>query len=243
MRKLIAQIGRLGCLAALLVLLVTALTARAQADGAGLEAMPLGAKPSADEQGLRTRKEAAAEKGLLSNSLVRTTGSLALVLGLIFLLATLAKKLTAGKSGLGAALGVGGPSPAGVLEVLGRYPLGRGHTLILLKVDNRVLLLAQSSGGVRLRGSAGSLATLCEITTPEEVASILLKTQDAEDQSMNAKFRAMLSEADSKHDGVVDLTRGGKRATGPEANWLEETFETPAKQKPGAGRAVKGTRA
>lgn len=241
MRKLIDQICRFGRLAPLLAVLIVAANAGANFAGAGPESMPLGSKPSIEQLPAREGGGASSEKGLLSNSLVRTTGSLAAVLALIFVLATLAKKLTSGKSGLGAALGVGGPSPAGVLEVLGRYPLGRGHTLILLKVDNRVLLLAQSSGGVRLRGSAGSLATLCEIGSPEEVASILLKTQDAEDQSMNARFRAMLSEADSKHDGVVDLTRGGKRAQGAETNWIEETFET--KPTRSVTRSGKGGRA
>lgn len=234
-------------LSALLAVLLMAVTTAAQPASEVSESMPLGAKPEVAESAVRPRGDREAETGLLGNSFVRTAGSLALVLGLIFLLATVTKKLTAGKSGLGAALGVGGPSPAGVLEVLGRYPLGRGHMLILLKVDNRVLLLAQSSGGVRLRGASGSLTTLCEISSPEEVASILLKTQDLEDQSVNARFRAMLSEADSRHDGVVDLTRGSKRngevAGATEANWIEETFETPAKPPVRSSSVRKGGRA
>ncbi|MGE3107017.1 MAG: hypothetical protein AB7G11_04275 [Phycisphaerales bacterium] len=125
-------------------------------------------------------------------SLFRTVGSLVLVLGSILAVALLAKTLLRRKQ----ALAVAGVSraPAGVLEILGRYPIGSGITLILLKVDRRVLLLSQTgSASLPLRrASAASLSTLCEISDAESVASILTKTQDADGQSIAAKFRELM---------------------------------------------------
>jgi hypothetical protein len=83
-----------------------------------------------------------------------------------------------------------------VLEVLGRYPVGRGTTLVLLKLDRRVLLMSQSAGG-RLGAGAG-FTTLCEVTDPEEVASILVKTRDEEGSSMAERFRTLLKRSDAE---------------------------------------------
>jgi len=131
------------------------------------------------------------------NPTIRTGGSLLVVLGLIFGLAVVAKKV-AGKSGsLAAALGAGGKAPAGLLEVLGRYPLSRGQTLILLKVDRRVLLLSQTTP--RIRGGVGTLTTLCEMRDAEDVASILMKAEEHEGGGSNARFGALLKQFDRTH--------------------------------------------
>lgn len=155
----------------------------------------------------------------LSASAFRTAGSLALVVGLIFTAARVFKRLSGGKAhgGLAAALGTGGPSPAGLIEVLGRYPVGRGATLILLRLDSRVLLLSQSGGGgfpgLRARSAPASLTTLCEITRPEDVASILVRTQDDEQRTIAAGFKELLTRFDrdaGASDGVelVDVRKG-----------------------------------
>ena len=137
---------------------------------------------------------------LWDNPAIRTGGSLLLVLVLIVGLAAITRKV-AGKSGtLAAALGPGGRQPAGLLEVLGRYPLSRGQTLILLKVDQRILLLAQTTSRLRAgAGGGGALATLCEITDAEEVASILVKAGDHEGTGATAKFSALLHAFDRSH--------------------------------------------
>jgi flagellar biogenesis protein FliO len=154
---------------------------------------------------------------LWNNPLLRTGGSLAVVLGLIYGLARVAKRVNGNGSALASAFGGGGAAPAGVIEVLGRYPLGRGQTLILLRIDNRVLLLAQSTPGFRLRGGggAGTLTTLCEMSDAEDVASILLKVQDAEQASTAAKFGELLGRFDARHaeagGGVVEVGAGGRK--------------------------------
>jgi len=69
------------------------------------------------------------------------------------------------------------------MEVLARYPVARGTTLVLLKVDRRVLVLCQTQEG---------FTTLSEIADPDDVASILIKTRDDEESSLAAKFSSML---------------------------------------------------
>ncbi|HHN77757.1 MAG TPA: hypothetical protein ENK11_03650 [Phycisphaerales bacterium] len=115
---------------------------------------------------------------------VRTLLSLGFVVSLAVVVAWAMKKLARGRGGLLGALGPGGPSPSGVLEIVGRYPVGRGQTLVLLRLDRRLLLLHQATGR---RGA--SMRTLCEITDPDEIASVLLKTRREEEEAVEHGFR------------------------------------------------------
>jgi hypothetical protein len=107
----------------------------------------------------------------------KTAVWLALVILVIAGVAFVTRRAALKSGGLWAALGPGGRAPSGILEVLGRYPVGRGCTLVLLKLDRRILLVSQSSGG---KLSGVTMTTLAEVTDIEDVASILLKTRDAE---------------------------------------------------------------
>jgi flagellar biogenesis protein FliO len=142
-------------------------------------------------------------------SLLRTAGSLALVLGLIVGCAWGVSKLRAKGLLIGGSIAAGARAPSGVLEMLGRYPLGRGQTLLLVKLDQRVLLLGQTVG--TLRAGGGSLATLCELSDPEDVASVLLKAQDTADAASAARFQTMLRAFDERH-----AARDGADAPYPE---------------------------
>lgn len=124
-------------------------------------------------------------------SLWRTGGALAVVLGIAVALAWATKRLARTRGTLSAAIGPGGASPSGVLEVLGRYPLSRGITLVLLKIDARVLLVSQS-----VSRAGASMQTLCEINEPDQVASILLKASRSERASIADRFQALLSSND-----------------------------------------------
>lgn len=131
-----------------------------------------------------------------SNPIVRTAGSLAIVLGLILLLAKFGKRMQARGGGLAAAFATG-RGPSGILEVLGRYPLARGQTIVLLKFDTRLLLVAQSTALVR--GGSSSLQVLTEVRDPEEVAGILSRVQDGKGDSSSARFTSLLSAFDRQH--------------------------------------------
>lgn len=139
----------------------------------------------------------------------RTMLALGGVLALAVASGAVARRLARGQGGLRASLGAGGRAPAGIMEILGRYPVGRGSTLVLLKLDRRVLLLSQSAGG-RLGAGAG-MSTLCEITDPEEVASILVKSRDADGDSMSERFRSMLARFDR---GMEDGEESGPERSG-----------------------------
>lgn len=144
------------------------------------EALPLSSAPNRDVASA-SRAEASPIFG--PRSILQTLAALGVVLALIFLLRACIRRLAGSGIGVAAKLGPGGRAPSGVLEVLGRYPVARGTTLVLLKIDRRVLLLSQSADGFQ---------TLCEITDPEEVASILIKTRDDDGETMSARFSSLL---------------------------------------------------
>jgi len=137
-----------------------------------------------------------------AGSWARVFGALVVVVGLILVVRAVLRRVAA-TGGLRGQLGAGGRAPSGVLEVLGRYPIARGQTLVLLRVDQRVLLLSQSGAGFR---------TLANFDSPTDVASLLMKTRDESSESLSGKFKQMLSafERDpSMTRGVeqIDLTR------------------------------------
>lgn len=117
---------------------------------------------------------------------------IAMLAGAVVLVARFRGKL-GGVGGLSASFGAGGRAPAGILEVLGRYPLARGLTLVLLKVDRRVLLLSQTRSG---RFGGLTLTPVCELDSPEDVASILLKVREADSSSLTNKFASVFRSLD-----------------------------------------------
>lgn len=144
------------------------------------ESLPLGPAPKV-VPGVERAGEVEPVKA--PNSALRTIGGLAVVLGLIFVMRWAIVRGARRRGGLMGQLGAGGRAPSGLLEVLGRYPVGRGQTLSLLRVDRRVLLLSQTSSG---------FTTLAEITGESDVASILMKAADEEGVSMTHRFQKLL---------------------------------------------------
>ncbi|MDX2114386.1 MAG: flagellar biosynthetic protein FliO [Planctomycetota bacterium] len=115
---------------------------------------------------------------------------LALILAFKMIFVALARRT----GGLAASFGPAGRAPSGLLEVLGRYPVARGQSFVLLRVDRRVLLIAQAGGEFR---------TLTEIIDPEDVASIIVKARDEEGASGAARFNQMLRDLE-RDPGVLD---------------------------------------
>ncbi len=124
------------------------------------------------------------------NEFVRVGMALAVVLGIMIVLRLAVRRFGGPLSG--------GGRPSGVLEVLGRYPIGRGQQLVLLKMVGRIVLLHQSRSGV---------AALSEITEPDEVAALLARVEAA-GRSATTDFSAELSAAGNV---VVDLTKRPRR--------------------------------
>ncbi|GEM_PF-2667534 len=129
----------------------------------------------------------------------QTIGALGVVVGLIVLLRTLMTRF-------------GGPlgrarAPSGIVEVLGRYPLTRSQTLLLLKVDRRILLLAQTPQG---------LTTLSEMSDAEQVASLVQRIRNDRGDSFAKQFERLITPVGLATDSaeaspvVIDLTRSRK---------------------------------
>ena len=139
----------------------------------------------------------AAAPSIPQHELVKVSAALAIVLGLIVIARSFARR--SGKL-MGAI-----SRPSGVVEVLARYPLGgRGQHLILLKVARRIVLLHQS-------GAAMTVVT--EMQDPDEVAALLSRMEAGSDSRSAAKFRSTLeqfmndSQASSKRSGRGDERR------------------------------------
>ncbi len=98
----------------------------------------------------------------------------------------------------------GGGRPSGVLQVHGRYPMGRGQALVLLQVGDRMVLAHQ--GG-------GRMQTLTEFKSEGEVAELRSRIE-AGRSGAAFPFSGLLDGAradasgDLESNGVVDLTGG-----------------------------------
>ncbi len=131
----------------------------------------------------------------------QTLAALGVVLALIMVLAFIYTRLARSGGSL-MTQGTAGKSPAGLIEILARYPIGPRQSIVLMKFDRRVLLVTQTNP----RGGPEQMSTLCELTDPEDVASVLMKVRDGSGESMNDAFRAAMSRA------------GGIPASGPATN-------------------------
>lgn len=158
-------------------------------------AMPLGSPavseilPNLTPEGQPTdARQAEPESKSRFGDIVRTVAALLFVITLILALAWGVRRLAQKQGGLTAKLGAGGKAPSGVLEVLGRYPVGGKLTLVVLRFDRRVLLIAQG------HGSNASMSTLCELDDPTDVASVLSRVTDS--GGINAAFKEAIASAE-----------------------------------------------
>lgn len=157
------------------------------------EHLPLGGADAAGkladkESGSATAGSNATGLGVWQ-TIMCTGGVVALILGgRWFIVRTVRSPL--GSSSVRSQLGVGGRAPSGLLFVLGRYPVSRGASLVLIQLDRRVLLLSQSGAGFQ---------TLAELRDPEEVASIISKARDEEGESISARFSSLMRSFDKRH--------------------------------------------
>jgi flagellar biogenesis protein FliO len=109
-------------------------------------------------------------------SLVTVGGSLAMVLGLFLFVAWLMRRTTPQGANL---------LPTGVVEVLGRAMLPNRAQAHLLRVGNKLVLIA---------ATANSVETLTEITDPDEVDRLAGMCQQARPTSVSESFRHMLGQ-------------------------------------------------
>ncbi len=120
-------------------------------------------------------------------SVVTVGGSLAVVLGIFFLIVWVLRR--ASPSGPGSL-------PAEAFEMLGRAPLANRQQVHLLRCGNKLLLVAVGVGGA----SAGAGAkTLTEIADPVEVDRLVGLCRQARPASPAATFRQVFRQVEDRN--------------------------------------------
>lgn len=124
-------------------------------------------------------RKAAAERTRATSparALVTTATSLGVVSGLFLLLIWFQRRTSVGRSAF---------LPGEVVQTLGRVPLAGRQEMHLVRVGNKLLLLAVT---------ANSAETLTEITDPAEIARLSGICQQNEPGSISASFREILGQ-------------------------------------------------
>lgn len=170
------------------------------AGGQSIEDKPLGRPVAA-----ASTTQAPTTPASLGSAALRTGGALAAVL-LLVVGCALGFKQLAKKGVLPPTLVAGARAPSGLLEVLARYPMGGGQSLVVLKFDRRILLVCQSAGKALRRGG-GAMNLIAELSEPEDVASVLLKVRGAEQAAMAEKFQRMLASEDDAAERTLAPAR------------------------------------
>jgi flagellar protein FliO/FliZ len=134
---------------------------------------PLRLSPRGNASG---RPLAASSPATPTTAIGTVASSLAVVIGLLLCVAWVSRRFAPP----GAA-----PLPPQVIELLGRQPLGGKQTLQLLRVGNKLLLIALSPGGAQ---------TLTEITDPVEVEHLAGLCRRTKTDSASAAFSRVLSQ-------------------------------------------------
>jgi flagellar biogenesis protein FliO len=171
---------------------------------------PLSARPVDEQHG--SGSDAISRFDPRRNEIVRIVGAVAVVVGLLVLLRVVLKRVAGG-------LAAGG-RPAGVLEILARYPVGRGQALMLLKMGRRIVLVHHAGTAMR---------ALSEVTNQDEVAALLARMEAGARARDAGRFRSVLRAFEREHEQgsgaepspyatgggsgveVVDLTRAHGR--------------------------------
>ncbi len=119
------------------------------------------------------------------SSWLNVGGSLALVLGLFFVLAWVMRKTTPG----------GCPTlPAEVVEVLGRAPLASRQQAYLIRLGRKLVLLSVTPAGVE---------PLSEVTEAEEVDRLAGLCRQGQPNSSTATFRQVFQQLAGKPTGRI----------------------------------------
>jgi flagellar biogenesis protein FliO len=147
-------------------------------DSAETASSPLPLKPRASANHAETGERPG---GL--RSVVTVGGSLAVVLGIFFLIVWVLRRASPSGSGT---------LPAEAFEVLGRAPLANRQQVHLLRCGNKLLLVAVGAAGATTK-------TLTEITDPVEVDRLVGLCRQARPASPAATFRQVFRQVEDRN--------------------------------------------
>ncbi|MGV3605096.1 MAG: FliO/MopB family protein [Planctomycetaceae bacterium] len=136
--------------------------------------------------------------GTSSQAIGTTLGSLAIVLGVFFAVSWVCRKISPQAAG---------PLPKDVLELLGRTSLGGRQQLQLLRLGNKLVLVAVTAAGIE---------TVTEVDDPAEVERILQLCRREQPSSASGSFLDLVSQMEKAPivAGFVDRAKGMKPASG-----------------------------
>ncbi|MFO0885778.1 MAG: flagellar biosynthetic protein FliO [Pirellulales bacterium] len=136
--------------------------------------------------------------GTSSQAIGTTLGSLAIVLGVFFAVSWVCRKISPQAAG---------PLPKDVLELLGRTSLGGRQQLQLLRLGNKLVLVAVTAAGIE---------TVTEVDDPAEVERILQLCRREQPSSASSSFLDLVSQMEKAPivAGFVDRAKGMKPASG-----------------------------
>lgn len=146
----------------------------------------------------KENSKGASSPGTSSQAIGTTLGSLAIVLGVFFAVAWVCRKISPQSAG---------PLPKDVLELLGRTSLGGRQQLQLLRLGNKLVLVAVTAAGVE---------TVTEVDDPTEVERILQQCRREQPSSASGSFLDLVSQMEKSPivAGFVDRAKGAKPAPG-----------------------------
>lgn len=148
----------------------------------GTEPIPLPPPVAVSEPS--QRRQDAGQRGDRRNMAMVVTSSLAIVLGLFFLVLWLSRRGTPK---------AGQPLPTDALEILGRTPLAARHNLQLIRLGHHLLLVSVSPDTAR---------TLLDITDVDEVNHLIALCRQDQPGSITASFRQVLQQM--SHSAAAD---------------------------------------
>jgi flagellar protein FliO/FliZ len=136
--------------------------------------IPLTPSKASDSPGKEKKKDG-------GQSLVTIVGSLALVLGIFFLIVWGLRKMSPNAMGT---------LPAEAFEVLGRSPLAFRQQAMMVRCGNKLLLISTGIGGTE---------PLAEITEPAEVERLTELCRQARPTGATAIFRTVFRHKEARH--------------------------------------------
>ena len=162
----------------------------------------------------------AAPSGSMTGDAVRTVVALGAVLALALVLRQVARRF---------ADPLAARRPSGVVQVLSRFPVGKGQSIQLLAVGTRVLCVHQG---------AGAMSTLCEITDPQEIA--LLRTRIEAGTPGRDRFEGELVRSLERDESLLRQRRGAAAAVPTPTETIDLTQRRPQARRQGLALAGGG---
>ncbi len=150
----------------------------------------------------------AAPSGSFAGDAVRTVVALGAVLALALVARQVARKLMDP---------LAARRPSGVVQILARFPVAKGQTILLLSVGTRVLCVHQSSG---------RMETLSEFTDPTEIATLRARIEAG--SADRVRFERELTQSLEREQGVEphrDAGRERARAAAAPTPIVTETID------------------